>query len=382
MTAGTTINMPMSPLISQIVPWLLLIAGLGVLVGGAELLVRGASELGRHLGISSLVIGLTVVSFGTSAPEIAVSLSAVLDGRPDLAIGNAVGSNIFNVLLTLGLSALVRPLVVEQRLVRVDVPIMLGTSAALWPLLLDGRLGRIDGLLLFTGFIAYVALAVRVSRRESRSVRAEYDSAVQRRPRRSLAQPVVLVAAGLAGAVLGARWLVQGCAAIATAWGVSELIIGLTIVAAGTSLPELATSLVAAIRGQRDIAVGNVVGSNIFNTLAVLGIAGLVAPEGVQVAPAVLAFDLPVMIAAAVCCLPIVFTGHEIRRWEGGLLIAAYLAYVVYLVLDASGHDALSGFSVLMLWFALPIAAIGVGASVVSSLRANRQASSSTPSDS
>ena len=263
-----------------LVPGLLLIAGIGVLVGGAELLVRGASGLGRHFGISPLVIGLTVVAFGTSAPEIAVSLRAIFGARPDLAIGNAIGSNIFNVLLILGLSALVRPLVVEQRLVRIDVPIMLVTSAALWPLLVDGRLGRTDGLLLFTGFIAYTALAVRVSRRESRSVRAEYDSAFQNRPPRSLAQPVVLVATGLAGAVLGARWLVQSSVVLATAWGVSELIIGLTIVAAGTSLPELATSLVAALRGQRYIAVGNVVGSNIFNALAILGIAGLVAPEG------------------------------------------------------------------------------------------------------
>jgi cation:H+ antiporter len=354
--------------------WLLLIAGLAVLVGGAELLVRGASGLGRHLGISPLVIGLTVVAFGTSSPELAVSLSAVLGGRPDLAIGTAIGSNIFNVLVILGLSALVRPLVVERRLVRVDVPIMLGTSAALWPLLMDGRLGRTDGLLLFAGFVAYVVLAVRVSHRESRAIHAESPDMPLSKPSESLTQPVVLVVLGLAGTVVGSQWLVRSSVVIATAWGVSELTIGLTIVAGGTSLPEMATSLVAAVRGQRDIAVGNVVGSNIFNVLAILGVAGLVAPEGVPVSAAVLAFDLPVMVAAAVCCLPIVFTGHEIRRWEGGLLLAAYSAYVTYLVLDASGHDGLSGFSALMLWFALPIAAIGIGASVVSSLRANRAA--------
>lgn len=352
--------------------WLLLIAGLSLLVGGAELLVRGATGLAGRLGVSPLVIGLTVVAFGTSAPEIAVSLSAAYAGKPDLAIGNAVGSNIFNVLLILGMSALIRPLIVDQRLIRIDVPIMIGTSVLLWLLLIDGRLGRIDGLILFAGIAGYVALAIRSARREEPAVRAEYEAAVPMR-KKHFWLPVALIAAGLAGTVLGARWFVHGAVSIATSLGMSELTIGLTIVAAGTSLPELATSLVAALRGQRDIAVGNVVGSNIFNVLAILGLVGLVVPDNIIVPAAVRVFDLPVMIAVAVACLPIVFTGHVIRRWEGGLFLAGYVAYVTYLVLDASGHDALSGFSVVMVWYALPLAGLGIGASVFSSLRSNRR---------
>ncbi|NNF41718.1 MAG: calcium/sodium antiporter [Phycisphaerales bacterium] len=347
--------------------WLPLIGGLVVLVGGAELLVRGAAGLAARLGISPLVIGLTVVAFGTSSPEVAVSLDAVFSQRHDIAIGNAVGSNTFNVLFILGISALVCPLAVAQKLIRVDVPIMIGVSALLWLLARDGELGRLDGVILFIGIVAYTIGAVRSSRRETPEVRQEYQSAPDLPRHPSLLRAIGFTAFGLGLAVFGARWFVMGAVAIATDLGVSELVIGLTIVAAGTSLPEVATSLVAAIRGQRDIAVGNVIGSNIFNVLFILGLAGIVAPDGLLVSSAVLAFDMPVMLAVTVACLPIVFTGGAIRRWEGGLLLAGYVAYVVYLVLDAANHDALSGFSMVMVWFALPLAAIGIAGSLLAS---------------
>ena len=339
----------------------LFLLGGALLVGGAELLVRGASRLAVAAGISPLVVGLTVVAFGTSAPEMAVTVGATLSGQADVALGNVVGSNIGNVLLILGLSAAVSPLLVSQQLVRIEVPLMIGASLLTLLLALDGHVGRLDGLLLFAGIVVYTVLAVRQSRRESAAVREEYAAAVGPEPRAPRARWLLDVGAivlGLALLVLGARWLVAGAVAAATALGVSELVVGLTVVAVGTSLPELATSVLAAIRGQRDIAVGNVVGSNLFNLLAVLGLGSAVAPGGVPVARAALTFDLPVMIAVAVACLPIFFTGHRISRWEGWLFLAYYGAYVAYLVLASTAHDALPAFSAALAWFALPLTAV------------------------
>ena len=264
----------------------MLVVGFLALVGGAELLVRGASKLAAALGISPIVIGLTVVAFGTSAPELAVSVRAALfEGQADIALGNVVGSNIFNVLGVLGLSAAVASLVVAQRLVRLDVPIMIGASLLAFALALDGRVGRIDGALMLALGIGYTVLTVRLGRRESRAVEAEYAREFGERSKAGgHLVNAGLVLAGLALLVVGANWLVDGASAIARAFGVSELLIGLTVVAAGTSLPELATSVIAAVRGERDIAVGNVVGSNIFNLFIVLGASALAAPEGVAVA--------------------------------------------------------------------------------------------------
>ncbi|MFG0306741.1 MAG: calcium/sodium antiporter [Phycisphaerales bacterium JB040] len=344
---------------------LLLLVGLAVLVFAAELFVRGASSLASRLGVSALIVGLTVVAFGTSAPELAVSLSAVADNKPDLAVGNVVGSNIFNVLFILGLTALISPLVVHQKLVRVDVPLMIAASGILWLMCLDGRLGRAEGAALFAGIIGYSVLAVVLARRESAAVRAEYAEADRATPTQPVWRLVALLLGGLIGIVLGARWLVQGATGIATALGVSDLVIGLTIVAAGTSLPEVATSVVAALRGHRDIAVGNVVGSNIFNILCILGATGLLAPGGLPVPDGLLAFDLPVMFAVCVACLPVFAAGHDISRYEGAMLLLGYLAYTGYLVLDSTGHDHLTDIPAVTLWIALPLAAIGVvGASV------------------
>lgn len=351
---------------------LLLILGLVVLVVGAEAFVRGAAGLAARLGISALVVGLTVVAFGTSAPELAVSLSAVAKDTPDLAVGNAVGSNIFNVLFILGLTALVRPLVVDQKLIRVDVPIMIVAAGVLWLMAADGGLGRIEGAILFAGIIGYVVLAVVMARRESAAVKAEYEEANTAASPQPLWKTAALLVAGMAGIVLGARWLVEGATGIATALGISDLIIGLTIVAAGTSLPEVATSVVAALRGHRDIAVGNVVGSNIFNIMCILGATSLLAPGGLPVPAGVLAFDLPVMFAVCVACLPVFVTKSGVSRFEAAVLFIGYLAYTAYLVLDSTGHDRLAGVSAVTLWFALPLAGIGVVGAVIGWWRTRR----------
>ena len=340
---------------------LLFTTGLGALVLGAELLVRGASRLAAAVGISPLVIGLTVVAFGTSTPELVVSVRAAVSGQADIALGNVVGSNIFNVLFVLGLSALITPLVVSQQLVRLDVPIMIGVSVLLLILGLDGRLARLDGILLFTGIVAYTLFAIRESRREGAAVIAEYakeyGGTAARGARRILAQ-VTCILIGLGLLVIGARWLVDGAVALAKALGVSELVIGLTIVAAGTSLPEVATSILAAIRGEPDIAVGNVVGSNIYNILAVLGLSAILTPDGITVAPAAVSFDIPVMIAVGVACLPIFVTGHLIARWEGFLFVGYYAAYSLYLILASLEHDALPLFSATMMAYVLPLTAV------------------------
>lgn len=350
---------------------LLFVLGGALLVAGAELLVRGASRLAVAGGISPLVVGLTVVAFGTSSPELAVTVGASFSGSADVAVGNVVGSNVFNVLLILGLSAVLVPLRVAQKLVRLDVPLMIGVSALTLVLALDGRIGRLDGAVLFAGVVAYTVFSIRQSRRTAPAVREEYEEAFhgRREPARWLPQ-VGLVVAGLALLVLGARWLVSAAVTAAQALGVSELMIGLTIVAVGTSLPEVATSLLASLRGERDIAVGNVVGSNLFNLMAVLGLGAVVAPDGVAVRREALAFDLPVMLAVAVACLPIFFTGYTIARWEGWVFLGYYGAYIGYLVLDATGHAALPELRAALLFFALPLTALTLAVLTARSLRA------------
>jgi cation:H+ antiporter len=325
--------------------------GLAALALGAELLVRGASRLALAFGISPLVVGLTVVAFGTSAPELAVSVGAAWSGQVDIALGNAVGSNILNILFILGLSALIVPLVVHQQLVRQEVPVMIGVSLLLWALAADGGISRWEGLLLAGLMVAYTVLLIRQSRREGSDAQAEVEAEYRQAygeggddGRCHWGVQVLLVLAGLALLVLGAGWLVEAAVDFARRLGVSELVIGLTVVAAGTSLPEMAASLMAALRGERDIAVGNLVGSNIFNILSVLGLSASVAPAPLAVTPAMLAFDIPVMVAVAVACLPVFFVGNRIARWEGGLFLALYLAYTAYLVLDATRHDALAGY--------------------------------------
>jgi cation:H+ antiporter len=350
----------------------LFVAGLVALVAGGELLVRGSVGLAKGAGISPLVIGLTVVAFGTSAPELAVSVSSALSGQGNIALGNVIGSNIFNVLFILGLSALIAPLIVAQQLVRLDVPIMIGVSAVMLLMSLDGGIGRLDGAVLFAGLVVYTVFQVRQSRRETnKQVAAEYAGEYAAKPGGTGRMPanLGLILGGLVMLVVGSRWLVDGAVSVARALGVSELVIGLTIVAAGTSLPEVATSVIAAFRGERDIAVGNVVGSNLFNILSVLGLSAVAAPDGIAVAPSAIAFDLPVMLAVAVACLPIFFTGFRVARWEGAVFLGYYGAYMVYLLLDAVEHDALPVFSAVMLAFVVPLTVVTLALVTIRALR-------------
>lgn len=327
-----------------------------MLAAGAEFLVRGASRLAAIAGISPLVIGLTVVAYGTSAPETAVSVESAFSGQADIALGNVIGSNIFNVLFILGICALILPLRVAQRLVWLDVPIMIGASVLVLVMGLDGNIGRLDGIILFAGALLYTGFAIKQGRQESAAVEKEYgDEFAVKAKTSSWPVQTLLIIVGLAMLVLGARWLVDGAIQIARIMGVSELVIGLTIIAAGTSLPEVAASVVASIRGERDIAVGNVVGSNLFNILSVLGLSSIISPNGINVASAALTFDIPVMIAIALACAPIFFTGHLIARWEGGVFVLYYIAYTTYVVLNAKAHDSLGAFSAIMLEFVLPL---------------------------
>lgn len=331
--------------------------GLAALVMGAELLVRGASRLAMSFGISPLVVGLTVVAMGTSAPEVAVSVGAALEGRTDIAVGNVVGSNIINVLFILGLSALITPLVVNVQIIRQEVPIMIGASLLLLAFGLDGRLAAMECAVLLAGLVAYTVFLVRQARSESQAARDEYAEAFAATPGwdSHWAAQLGLILAGLALLVLGSNWLVGAATAFAKSLGVSDLVIGLTIVAAGTSMPEVATSVMAAFKKERDIAIGNVVGSNIFNILGCLGITGLIASDGIPLSAGVLNFDIWIMLGVAFACLPVFLTGREIARWEGLLFLGYYFAYTAYLVLTAQQHDLLPAFNQAMLSFVLPL---------------------------
>ena len=347
---------------------LMFVLGLVVLVVGADVMVRGASRLAVSFGVSPLVVGLTVVAFGTSAPEMAVSVGSALAGTPDLAIGNVVGSNIANVLLILGISALITPLLVDEQIIRQEIPIMIGASALLVVMALDGNIGLLESIVLFALVIAYTVFLVIQSRRASKAVQDEFETGIPTSTWDShWAVQIGLIAAGLVMLVVGADWLVDSAVAFARAFGVSDLVIGLTVVAVGTSMPEIATSIVAAMRGQRDIAVGNVVGSNVFNILAVLGAAGIASGVGLPVSEAARNFDLWVMLAVAFACLPIMITGREIARWEGVVFLAYYAAYTAWLVLQAQQHASVPAFSGIMLGYVMPITVITIVVSIVRS---------------
>ncbi len=346
-----------------------LVMGTVLLIGGADVLVRGAARLAERVGLSPLIIGLTVVAFGTSAPELAVSVKAGLGGQADIALGNVVGSNLFNVLFILGASALVQPLLVSRQLIRLDVPLMIGVSALSWLMAADGRIGRFEGLLLFGGIVAYTAFLVWHGRRESAALAAQTDAESPRpTPGAGLALNLFYVVAGLGLLVLGARWLVWGAVELARAFGVSEFFIGVTIVAAGTSLPEAATSIIAALRGERDIAVGNVVGSNIFNLLCVLGAAAAVSGS-VGVTASAFRFDLPAMVAVALLCAPVAVTGGIISRAEGAFFLALYAGYVACLVASEHSPALQPTLGDIMTWAILPAAALAAAATWLNAWR-------------
>lgn len=316
-----------------------LVVGAVLLVAGAHALVWGASRVAAAVGVSPIVVGLTIVAFGTSAPEFAVSVGAALAGSGGVALGNAVGSNVFNVLLILGMSAWFGDLIVHQRVVRLDIPLLIIVTLGTWVLAVDGQLEPFDGGLGVAGIVLYTVWTYRASRAEPAEVADEYAEVFgTERPDARHSWPLALLAivVGVGGLVAGAQLSVGAATALAAALGVSQLVIGLTVVAAGTSLPELATSIVAAVRGERDIAVGNIVGSNLFNLLAVLGTAAVVAPNGLEVPRVVLHLDLPVTLLAALVALPALATGLLVERWEGLLLVACYTGYVTVVVLTGT----------------------------------------------
>jgi cation:H+ antiporter len=354
---------------------ILFVGGLVVLILGADLLVRGASRLAAAFGVSPLVIGLTVVALGTASPEIAVSLQAAANGQGDLTLGNVLGSNIFNILFILGITAILAPIVIAEQLIRKDAPIMLGVSLLALVLAFDGNMGWLDGVILLLCLTAYLIFALRQSRAESRDVQNEYAREfAEKQPRtaRNTLNNVFFIITGLGLLVLGSRWLVDSAVAIARAIGVSELVIGLTIVAVGTSLPEVATSIIAALKGESDIAVGNAVGSNIFNLLGVLGLGALLAPGGIMVAQRVLQLDFVVMAFVALVSLPIFYIDSRISRVEGALLLVYYISYLIYIIMDAADSSALPAFRLFMSFFA-PITFAALVVVAVSSARARQK---------
>ncbi|REL32883.1 sodium:calcium antiporter [Rhodohalobacter sp. SW132] len=336
--------------------FVLFLAGLLLLIAGAELLVKGASGIALTFRISPLVVGLTVVSFGTSAPELAVGIQSSLTGNEGITFGTVVGSNIFNILFILGVSALILPLSVSRKLLRLDVPFMIFLSVLLLMLSMNGVLSRVEGIVLTAALIGYTFFLISNSRGKRETEFAEPGETPVKD--KGWVLNISMVAGGLGILLAGSGWFLDGAVEIARLAGLSEAIIGLTIVAAGTSMPEVVTSVMAAIRGEREIAVGNVVGSNIFNILGVLGISAMFAADGLNVSEPMIRFDIPVMIAAALACLPIFFTGGVISRGEGLLFLGFYTAYTFYLILAATQHDSLPVFSAVMLWFVIPFTVI------------------------
>ena len=331
-----------------------MLGGLVLLVAGAQLLVRCAEHIAAKLKVRPLLIGLTVVAMGSSAPQMTVSLQAAFNDTADIAVGSVIGSNIFNILVTLGLSALIIPLRVSRQLVRIDIPLMILASAMVFTLALNHQLDRLDGVLLLGCLLIYLLLLLHQSRHSGHH-HPHHD-----RPPTSWLRTLSLMGCALLLLGIAGHLLLGAALEVASELGLSERIIGLTIVAVSTSLPELATSLIAAFRGQREIAVGNVIGSNVFNLLGVLGLTALLAPSPLSVSPNALAFDLPVMLGVAALCLPVFYSGYRVTRVEGLLFLGLYLAYGLHVVSFTTGMPLASKLEHLMLFYILPALLVGV----------------------
>lgn len=318
-------------------PVLLIVLGLAALVLGAELVIRYGSRLARRLGVPPLLVGLTIVSIGTSAPELAVGIDAVRSGAGSLAVGNIAGTNVVNLLLILGLSAVIRPIVLQLQTLKLDLPAMALASALVLLLALDGELSVVDGAILAGVAVIYTSLLFVFTRRESAFVAAEFAEEYPAEPRTRapgrVALHLGLLIGGLVVIVIGADWLVDGAVELAEAVGVSDAIIGLTIVAIGTSTPELATTLISTIRGERDIAIGNLIGSSTFNVTLILGVSLLFAPGHIPVDPQLVMIDLPIMVIVSLVCIPVFLTGHRVRRAEGIVFVSAYVVYLAALLI-------------------------------------------------
>jgi len=350
--------------LSPLPPILLLFIGFTALIAGAELLVRSASKIALLIGLSPLLIGLTIVTIGTSAPELAVAAAGALENQTDVSLGNVIGSNIFNVFFILGLLATISPIHITRKIIRIDVPIFIAASVLLLVLSLDGKIGVFDGIIFLLAVVAFIAFEFYISKSEGNNMSVENKPAVADKPAdkaKTVTIHAIVVAMSIGILAIGSHWVVSGATTIARQLGISEFIIGVTIIAFGTSLPELATSLVALRRGQRDIAVGNIIGSGIFNIIGILPVMALLSGNGVLVPHEVLAFDIPVAITAAIVCLPIFFTGYRISRWEGVLLLGYYIAYTLFLYLEHIRHDALPTLNWIMVVFVAPITILTLG---------------------
>lgn len=318
---------------------LLFLAGLGLLVAGAELIVRGAVRLAAMLGVTPIVIGLTIVSIGTSTPELAVGVAAAYQGTGDLAVGNIAGTNVLNLLFIMGLSALIRPLPLSSQIFRLELPTIALAALLMLTMAWDGRLSRLDGAIMLACGIAYTLFLIHAARRASNSIKAEFQEEYQPQASPQTAPAwrqqlwdVTMLFVGLALTVVGAEMLVRGSVDIASKLGVTPTIIGLTIVAFGTSAPELVTTIVSTIRNDRDVAVGNLLGSSIYNILFILAIPCLLAPGGLPVEKQLLTFDIPIMAVVVLCAIPVFITGKQVSRWEGGLAVLTYLIYLAWLI--------------------------------------------------
>lgn len=338
-----------------------------MLIAGAELLVRAAIRLAARLHMRPLIIGLSIVAFSSSAPQMAISLQATLAGNTDIAVGSVIGSSIFNILVTLGLSALIIPLRVSRQLVRLDIPLMIGASLLVFVLAYNEHLTPTDGLILLAALALYLGLLLRQSRHSQRLHPPGPASPRIWAPRIS---SLLMVLLGLSLLVFAGHLLLGAAVTVADDLGLSERVMGLTVIAVSTSLPQLATSLLAALRGQREIAVGNIIGSNLFNLLGVLGFTALVAPSPLSVSPNALDFDLPVMLGVAVLCLPVFYSGYRVTRAEGLLFLGLYLAYGLHVVSFTTGMPLAGKLEHLMLFFILPAL---VAFLLFSSLRAWRR---------
>jgi cation:H+ antiporter len=360
-------------------------AGIAGLLVAANLVVSGASQIGIRFGLSPAVVGLTILAFGTSAPELAVVGQSVAADDTELAVGGIIGSNIANILLVVGLIAALRAIRVQSRVVTTDVPIMIGASVLFLVFALDSVIERWEALVLLVGIVAFTVWTIRSTRggsslEEYGADGPEDPDEAAGRPPRTDTRPIPLLAGqvlvGIVGLALAANVVVGAAENIATDLGVPELIVGLTIVALGTSAPEIVTSVVAATRGQADLAVGNAFGSNIFNIMFVLGAVGLVSPRGIAISEEALALDLPVMLAAAVACIPVLVTDHILRRWEGLVFLAYYAAYIAFLVLDSADHDASDDLVRYVGWIAIPLTVITFATVAVRHLRRGSVSSS------
>ena len=339
---------------------LLFTAGLMALIGGAELFLKAVDHFGLKWGISPLIMGLTVVALATGAPELAISIKAATSGNADLVLGNIIGSNIANILLILGISSLISTLRTTKNVVRIDVPIVIAVSIVLFYLAIDGTLTKLDGVVLIAGFLVYSIFTyyqIRKSRIvEDRDQIFEYEKSLEELDKGTkfhIKNGGILLL-GLVFIVLGSNWMVESAVTIATLLGISELVIGLTIVSIGTSLPEVATSMAAARKGNADVAVANVLGSNLYNVLLTLGLTLIIAPNVLEVSEAAISLDLPFMVIVSMICIPIFMAGYKITRLDGAIFLFYYTSYLTYLVLDAVGSPLKSHLEEVKIWVTIP----------------------------